>query len=582
MSSSEDADGFKADVVVVGAGLSGLVAAAEAYNAGRSVLILDQEPGTSLGGQAHWSFGGIFLVDSPEQRHLGVKDSAELALSDWMGSAAFDRAEDHWPREWAKAYVAFAAGEKRDWLHSLGVRFFPLVQWAERGGYDAQGHGNSVPRFHVVWGTGPGILQPFLTKLAAGVDAGLVRYAFRYRATALLTAPADGAGNAPTGEAGAGGTTDEGRTTGTAAVIGVSGEVLEPSDAVRGAPSSRTVVRAFTVSARAVIVTTGGIGGNHGLVRRQWPGGKAPGYLLTGVPASVDGAFQFAVAKAGGSLINTDRMWHYPEGIHNFEPVWPNHGIRILSGPSPLWLDATGKRLPVPLFPGFDSQGALRHIVDTGYTHSWFVLNRTIINKEFALSGSEQNPDLTGKDLKLLAKRALPGSIGPVQRFLDRGIDFLQAATAAQLAAKMNALTGADLIDGEALHDLIAARDLQVRSGLGKDTQLNAIREARRFATDKLMRVVPPHEMLAPEHGPLIAVRLSVLTRKSLGGIQTDLQSRVLAADGTPIAGLFAAGEAAGFGGGGVHGSRALEGTFLGGCLFSGRNAGRAAAAVIG
>ncbi|MCY0903723.1 FAD-binding dehydrogenase [Arthrobacter sp. H14-L1] len=580
MSSSEDPDGFEAEVVVIGAGLSGLVAAAEAYNAGRSVLILDQEPEASLGGQAHWSFGGIFLVDSPEQRHLGVKDTEELALSDWMGSAAFDRAEDHWPREWAKAYVAFAAGEKRDWLHSLGVRFFPLVQWAERGGYDAQGHGNTVPRFHVVWGTGPGILQPFLAKLAEGVDVGLVRYAFRYRATELLMA--DQGTGAP-GAAGAAGTagapgTPEATTNG---VVGVRGEVLEPSDAMRGAPSSRTVVGTFALSARAVIVTTGGIGGNHGLVRRQWPGGNAPGYLLAGVPASVNGEFQFAVAKAGGSLINTDRMWHYPEGIHNFEPVWPNHGIRILSGPSPLWLDATGKRLPVPLFPGFDSLGALRHIVATGYTHSWFVLNQTIINKEFALSGSEQNPDLTGKDLKLLAKRALPGSNGPVQRFLDHGIDFLQAATAAQLAAKMNALTGADLINGEALHDLIAARDLQVRSGLGKESQLNAIREARRFATDKLMRVVPPHEMLAPEHGPLIAVRLSVLTRKSLGGIQTDLQSRVLAADGTPIAGLFAAGEAAGFGGGGVHGSRALEGTFLGGCLFSGRSAGRAAAAGI-
>ncbi|MBG0740220.1 FAD-binding dehydrogenase [Paeniglutamicibacter antarcticus] len=583
MSSSENTDSFEAEVVVVGAGLSGLVAAAEAYNAGRSVLILDQEPEASLGGQAHWSFGGIFLVDSPEQRHLGVKDSAELALSDWLGSAAFDRVEDHWPREWARAYVAFAAGEKRAWLHSLGVRFFPLVQWAERGGYDAQGHCNSVPRFHVVWGTGPGILQPFLAKLAEGVDAGMVRYAFRHRATALLTA-GPGTDAAGTGAAGAAGPhalpqSVEGTTD---SVIGLSGDVLEPSDAVRGAPSSRTVVGTFTVRARAVIVTTGGIGGNHELVRRQWPGGKAPGYLLTGVPASVDGEFQFVVAKAGGSLINTDRMWHYPEGIHNFEPVWPNHGIRILSGPSPLWLDATGKRLPVPLFPGFDSQGALRHIVATGYTHSWFILNRTIINKEFALSGSEQNPDLTGKDLKLLAKRVLPGSIGPVQGFLDRGIDFLQAGTAAQLAAKMNALTGADLIDGEALHDLIAARDLQVRCGLGKDTQLNAIRSARRFATDKLMRVVPPHEMLAPEHGPLIAVRLSVLTRKSLGGIQTDLRSRVLAADGAPIAGLFAAGEAAGFGGGGVHGSRALEGTFLGGCLFSGRSAGRAAAAEVG
>ncbi|POH58618.1 FAD-binding dehydrogenase [Arthrobacter glacialis] len=546
----------QADVVVVGAGLSGLVSAAEAYNAGRTVLILDQEPEASLGGQAHWSFGGLFLVDSPEQRHLGVKDSAELAMSDWMGSAAFDRPEDLWPRRWAEAYVNFAAGEKRAWLHALGVKFFPLVQWAERGGYDAAGHGNSVPRFHVVWGTGPGIVAPFLSKLEEGVAAGRVQYAFRHRATELMF--------------------DAGTVT------GVLGEVLADSEAARGVASSREVVGGFSVQAGAVIVTTGGIGGNHAMVREQWPNGTGPGYMLTGVPASVDGEFQQAVARAGGALINTDRMWHYPEGIHNTDPVWPNHGIRILSGPSPLWLDGDGRRLPVPLFPGFDSLGTLRHLETTGHDHSWFVLNKTIIGKEFALSGSEQNPDLTGKDVKLLAKRALPGAPGPVQNFLDHGIDFLQAATAQELAAKMNALVGVDLIDPAELHETLLARDRQVDSGLGKDTQLNAIREARRFATDKLMRVVPPHPLLAPEHGPLIAVRLTTLTRKSLGGLTTDLSARVLDAAGNPIPGLYAAGEAAGFGGGGMHGYRSLEGTFLGGCLFSGRIAGRCAASDAG
>ncbi|MEO6530229.1 MAG: FAD-binding dehydrogenase, partial [Specibacter sp.] len=489
----------QADVVVVGAGLSGLVSAAEAYNAGRTVLIIDQEPEASLGGQAHWSFGGLFLVDSPEQRHLGVKDSAALAMGDWMGSAAFDRPEDLWPRRWAEAYVNFAAGEKRAWLHALGVRFFPLVQWAERGGYDAQGHGNSVPRFHVVWGTGPGLVAPFLAKLEEGVAEGRVQYAFRHRATELMF--------------------DAGTVT------GVRGEVLAASEAARGVASSREVVGDFGVSAGAVIVTTGGIGGNHAMVREQWPHGTGPGYMLTGVPASVDGYFQQAVARAGGALINTDRMWHYPEGIHNPDPVWPNHGIRILSGPSPLWLDGDGRRLPVPLFPGFDSLGTLRHLETTGHDHSWFVLNKTIIGKEFALSGSEQNPDLTDKDVKLVAKRALPGAPGPVQNFLDHGVDFLQAATAQELAGKMNALTGADLIDPQGLHETLLARDRQVDSGLGKDTQLNAIREARRFATDKLMRVVPPHPMLAPEHGPLIAVRLTTLTRKSLGGLTTDLSA---------------------------------------------------------
>jgi hypothetical protein len=554
MDSSNDEQTLRADVVVVGAGLAGLVAASEAYRSGRTVLVLDQEPAASLGGQAHWSFGGLFLVDSPEQRRLGVKDSVELALSDWQGSAAFDRPEDHWPRQWAKAYVDFAAGEKRAWLHSLGVRFFPLVQWAERGGYDAQGHGNSVPRFHVVWGTGPGLLAPFLAILARGVAEGRVTYAFRHRATTLT---ADGG-----------------------SVTGVSGSVLTESAAARGEASSRTVTGAFTAYGGAVIVTTGGIGGNHPLVRRQWP--TAPETMLCGVPASTDGEFQLAAAAGGASLINTDRMWHYPEGISNTDPVWPDHGIRILSGPSPLWLDATGRRLPFPLIPGADSLGTVRYLEGTGHGHSWFVLDKTIMDKEFALSGSEQNPDLTGRDVRLLAKRALPGSVGPVQRFLDAGIDFVSAATAGELAARMNALAGAPLIDPAALQALIHARDLQVDSGLGKDPQINAVRAARRFATDKLIRVAPLHRMLDPRHGPLIAVRLSVLTRKTLGGLETDLLSRVLAPGGAVVHGLYAAGEVAGFGGGGVHGYRALEGTFLGGCLFSGRSAGRAAAAAAG
>ncbi len=546
---------LEADVIVIGAGLSGLVAAAHAYAAGKRVAVLDQEPPASVGGQAHWSFGGLFLVNSPEQRKLGVKDSAELALRDWLASAAFDRPEDSWARLWAEAYVDFAAGEKRGWLGSLGVRIFPLVQWAERGGYGPQGHGNTVPRFHVTWGTGPGIVQPFLAIVNEGVARGRVSFHFRHRATEITT------------------TADR--------ATGVSGEILEPSGAGRGEASPRTVVGRFEATAGAIIVTTGGIGGNHAMVRRQWPDGSPPEHMLSGVPASVDGAFLAAAAAAGGRLINGDRMWHYPEGIHNHSPVWPSHGIRILPGPSSLWIDATGRQLPAPLFPGFDSLGALRHILASGYGHSWFVCNRTIALKEFALSGSEQNPDLTGKDVRLLLSRVGPGSDSPLRLFLDRGVDFLQAPTPAELAAKMNALTGSALIDPARLDCLIHDRDLQVASGLGKDPQLAAIRAARRFATDKIMRVAPPHRLSDPKHGPLLAVRLSVLTRKSLGGLQTDLRSRVLDDSGVPVPGLYAAGEAAGFGGGGIHGYRALEGTFLGGCLFSGRAAGRDAAASV-
>jgi predicted oxidoreductase len=546
---------IEADVVVIGAGLSGLVAAAQAYADGKRVAVLDQEPSASVGGQAHWSFGGLFLVNSPEQRRLGVKDSAELALSDWLASAAFDRPEDSWARRWAEAYVDFAADEKRRWLSSLGVRLFPLVQWAERGGYGPQGHGNTVPRFHVTWGTGPGVVQPFLAKVNEGVARGRISLRFRHRATEI--------------------------TTTAARVTGVGGEILEASGAERGQASPRTVVGHFEATAGAIIVTTGGIGGNHATVRKQWPDNSAPEHMLSGVPASVDGEFLAAAGAAGGRLINGDRMWHYPEGIHNHSPVWPSHGIRILPGPSSLWIDATGRQLPAPLFPGFDSLGALRHILASGHGHSWFVCNRTIALKEFALSGSEQNPDLTGKDFRLLVSRLNPGSDSPLRRFLDRGVDFLQAETAAELAAKMNELTGSALIDPAQLDSLINDRDLQVASGLGKDPQLAAIRAARRFATDKIMRVAPPHRLTDPEHGPLLAVRLSVLTRKSLGGLQTDLGSRVLDDSGVAVPGLYAAGEAAGFGGGGIHGYRALEGTFLGGCLFSGRAAGRDAAASV-
>lgn len=546
---------YETDVLVIGAGLSGLVAASMAYATGKRVAILDQEPAASSGGQAHWSFGGLFMVGTPEQRRLGVKDSAELALGDWLASAAFDRPEDAYARSWAEAYVDFAAGPMRSLLKNLGVGFFPLVQWAERGGYGPLGHGNTVPRFHVAWGTGPAVVKPFLDKVREGVAAGRISLHYRHRASSLLQ------------RAGA--------------VTGVAGEVLEPSTAVRGERSTRTVVGHFQAAAGAVVVTTGGIGGNHDAVRRQWPGGQAPDYMLSGVPASVDGEFLRVAASVRANLINGDRMWHYPEGIHNHDPVWPMHGIRILPGPSSLWLDAEGRQLPAPLFPGFDSQGALRHIAATGHSHSWFVLNRTIALKELALSGSEQNPDLTGKDVRLLLSRLKPGGDTPIERFLERGVDFVQGSSITELAARMNNLAGRELISAADLQALVSARDLQVSSGLGKDPQLAAIRAARRFATDRLMRVAPPHRLTDPEHGPLIAIRLSVVTRKSLGGLQTDLRSRVLGIDGHPVAGLYAAGEAAGFGGGGIHGYRALEGTFLGSCLLTGRVAGTEAAASV-
>ncbi|HEY1011540.1 MAG TPA: FAD-binding dehydrogenase [Herpetosiphonaceae bacterium] len=546
-----------ADVIVVGAGLAGLVAAAEIADAGRKVMVLEQEPESSLGGQAFWSFGGLFFVDSPEQRRLGIRDSRDLALQDWLGSAGFDRDEDHWPRKWAEAYVDFAAGEKYPWLRAQGLRVFPVVQWAERGGYYASGHGNSVPRFHVTWGTGPGVLEPFIRRLREAEARGLVSFRFRHRVTALIVG---------------GGT-----------VEGVTGDLLAPSDVERGAPSSRETAGEFSLRAQAVIVTSGGIGGNHDLVRRSWPRrlGPPPKRLLSGVPDYVDGRMLEVVGASGGRIINPDRMWHYAEGIQNHSPIWSSHGIRILSGPTPLWLDAHGRRLPAPLFPGFDSLGALEHITSSGYDYSWFLLNQRIIEREFALSGSEQNPDLTGRSIRMTLGRALPGAPGPVELFKKRGADFVVRDTLPDLVRAMNTLAGDQLIDADALAREVEARDRQIDNNFGKDLQVTAIRASRAYIGDKLIRVTKLHKLLDPAAGPLIAVRLWILTRKTLGGLETDLEGRVLRAGGEPFPGLYAAGEVSGFGGGGMHGYRALEGTFLGGCIFSGRAAGRAAAKAV-
>ncbi|MFE1398647.1 FAD-binding dehydrogenase [Nocardiopsis dassonvillei] len=548
----------RADVIVVGAGLAGLTAAAELADAGRSVLLLDQEPEQSLGGQAFWSFGGLFLVDSPEQRRMGIRDSAELAMQDWTGTAGFDRPEDAWPRRWAEAYVDFAAGEKRSWLHRQGIRFFPLVGWAERGGYLADGHGNSVPRFHITWGTGPGVVAPFERRVRAAAERGLVSLRFRHRVDELVVT---------------GGT-----------VTGVRGAVLAPSGVRRGEASGREAVGDFEFSAQAVIVTSGGIGANHDLVRRNWPErlGTPPEHMLSGVPEHVDGRMLAITERAGGRIVNPDRMWHYTEGIQNWDPVWVRHGIRILPGPSSLWLDATGKRLPAPYFPGFDTLGTLEHIMRSGHEYTWFVLSQRIIEKEFALSGSEQNPDLTGKDLGLVLKRVLPGAPGPVEAFKRNGADFAVAGRLPELIRRMREIAGDGVLDADTVTREVVARDREMVNTFTKDLQVTAIHGARNYRGDRLARVASPHQILDPKAGPLIAVRLHVLTRKSLGGLHTDLDARVLRADGTPLPGVYAAGEVAGFGGGGVHGYRALEGTFLGGCLFSGRTAGRAAAAALG
>jgi predicted oxidoreductase len=549
---------YHADVIVVGAGLAGLVATAEAADAGKTVLLVDQEGEQNLGGQAFWSLGGLFFVNSPEQRRLGIHDSFDFALQDWMATAGFDRPEDDWPRRWAEAYVDFASGEKRAWLHAQGIRWFPVIGWAERGAAGASGPGNSVPRFHITWGTGPGVVQPFESRVRAHERAGRVKFRFRHQVRGL--------------------------TVTNGVVHGIYGDVLEPSTVPRGESSSRRVVGEFALNAQAVIVTSGGIGGNHELVRHYWPAarlGPAPDFLLSGVPQHVDGLLQQAVHDAGARLINADRMWHYTEGIRNWNSIWPDHGIRILPGPSSLWLDPTGNRLPFPNIPGADTLGTLQYITTHKYPYTWFLLNKAIIKREFALSGSEQNPDLTGKSIRLLFQRIGKNVQAPVQAFMDKGADFVVRHTLRELVDGMNALTDEPLIHYATVQRVVKDRDAQTRNAVCKDPQLAIAHNARRILSERFFRVATPAPILDPANGPLIVVKLNILTRKSLGGLETDLDARVLHADGQPMPGLYAAGEVAGFGGGGVHGYRSLEGTFLGGCLFSGRIAGRAAARAV-
>ena len=540
-----------ADVIVVGAGLAGLVAACEA---GRTrAPRADRRPGE----RRQHRRAGVLVVRravlrrQPRTARLGIRDSHELALQDWLGTAGFDRPEDHWPRQWAHAYVDFAAGEKRSWLRERGLQTFPLVGWAERGGYDARGHGNSVPRFHITWGTGPAIVDIFARRLLGNAK---VRFAHRHRVDELIVE--DGA------------------------VVGVRGAVLEPTTAARGVASSRNTVGEFEFRAPAVIVASGGIGGNHDLVRQNWPKrmGRVPEQLLSGVPAHVDGRMIGITESAGAHVINSDRMWHYTEGITNYDPIWPAHGIRILPGPSSLWLDATGKRLPAPLYPGFDTLGTLEYIA-ADRTGLHLVRAERPHHRQGVRAvrpGAEPRPHRAQR--RDVLARVRPGAPAPVQAFVDKGVDFVSANSLRDLVSAMNAVpdvTAPGLRHRRGRGDRARPRGRQpVHQGHPGDGDPRG----RGYLGDRFSRVVAPHRLTDPKAGPLIAVKLHILTRKSLGGLETDLDSRVLKADGSVFAGLYAAGEAAGFGGGGVHGYRSLEGTFLGGCVFSGRAAGRAAA----
>jgi predicted oxidoreductase len=566
-------------VIIVGGGLAGLVTAYELIKAKQKVIIVDQENEANLGGQAFWSLGGIFCVNSADQRWQGIKDSRELALADWLNTAGFHREEDEWPRRWAHAFVDFATDGMEKYLKNLGLKFL-TVGWAERGAGSAEGHGNSVPRFHLSWGTGPEVVRIFEEPVRAA-KKGLVEFRFRHAVDEIIIE--------------------------NGVAVGVRGKVLEPCTLDRGVSSSRTSIGNFELRGRAVVIATGGIGGNVEAIKKNWPldrlGPSAPNKVVCGVPAHVDGKMVQIAEQQGASVINMDRMWHYTEGLQNWNPIWPLHGIRIIPGPSSLWLDANGNRMPGFLIPGNDTLATLRHICSTGQDYSFFVLNRSIIAREFALSGSEQNEDITSKSYYKAAYRYFTRwGTKEVQAFLKNGEDFVQADNLPELVEGMNRLAAernGPKLSLEAVQRQIEARDAQVDNVYTKDAQVMMIKNTRGTRGDAL-RVTPPHKLLDKSAGPLIAVRLNILTRKSLGGLQTNLDSQVLRPDGTVFTGLYAAGEAAGFGGGGVHGysvsafshsicrlrghtltfyaSQSLEGTFLGGCIFTGRAAGRALA----
>jgi predicted oxidoreductase len=447
-----------ADAIVVGRGLAGLVATSELVAAGRKVLLLDQEPEASLGGQAFWSFGGLFFVDSVEQRLMGVKDSHDLAWQDWLGTAGFDRGiddpagQDYWAYKWAKAYVEFAAGEKRSWLAGLGMQWFPMVGWAERGGGLADGHGNSVPRFHVTWGTGPAVMEPFEKKVRAGVAAGKVVFKFRHRV-------------------------DEVVSTG-GAVTGVRGAVLR-----RAAPPG-----AHRVPVRWSAILNCTPRGDRDLRRHRRQPRPDPAELA-GPARHRPEVHGHRRARARGRPDARDhRAGRRPDRQ-------PRPDVALHRGPAQLRTDLARPRHPDPArpvldvvrrhrqtlhgpgLPGYDTLHTLGSITKTGYDYSWFVTTQKIVDKEFALSGSEQNPDLTNKNIWLLLSRIWQ-TPEPIEKFMKYGEDFVVASTLPELVAGMNRLTGTSLIDLTDLKRQIDARDREMDNTYSKDAQVMGIRNA--------------------------------------------------------------------------------------------------------
>jgi predicted oxidoreductase len=550
------------DVIIVGAGLAGLVSTLELLRSGHTVLLLDRCRPQELGGLAREAFGGMFMVDSPEQRRSRIPDNERLALGDWLRIADFDPG-DVWPRRWAEQYVTRARDDVGGWLREIGVRFFPVVNWAERGNF---GDGNSVPRFHLTWGTGKALVQAVWGAIESHPRRSALDLRLRSRVTGLIVESDRVVGCNVSRES-------DKRSTAT-----------ETEDSL-ARPGSDYEARA----AMAVVIAAGGIGGNLDMVRREWPTtelGSPPEKLLMGSHYYADGALHEEVRRLGGNVTHLSRMWNYADAVRHPKPQREHHGLKLIPPRSGLMLSPDGVRYgPVPVMPTFDAYAALERMCKDERKYSWLICNFKIAKRELDVSGSQHNPHLRERRLVPFLLGVLLGKPGLLQHFLDGSPDFVSAPTLGELATRMNEVTGEGAIDPRVLEREIGRYDETIARGKGlfNDDQLRRIAQLRNWRGDRLrtarfQRIVDPGAM------PLIAIRLQVMARKSLGGIQTDLGCRVLrehpeghsqgghgGQGGEAIAGLYAVGEAAGFGGGGVHGKRSLEGTFLGGCVFTGR-----------
>lgn len=524
---------YQSEVVIVGGGIAGITTAIELLNFDKKVLIIDRDTEDNFGGLAKESFGGMFFVDTPQQRRSGIKDSPEQAFIDWCSVANF-KEEDKLPKQWAKSYVYNSTPKVYDWLKQQGIKFFPVVHWVERGLFKP---GNTVPRFHMVWGTGSELTNVLIKKLFDHPKAAShLNIIYEHKVEELLT---------------------EGSK-----IIGVSG--------VNESRKSK-----FKAVGEYTVIAAGGMGGNIKKVRENWykPWGEPPEVILNGAHKYALGDLHDAVIRNNGAVTHLDKNWPYAAGVNHPRPQREGHGLSLVPPKSALWLDYTGKRFgPIPLITAYDTRFTVEEICKQKKKYSWQILNIKIANKEFAISGSESNKAMRDKSWIGFIKILLFGNKELVNDMIDNCIDFVTADTIEELVTKMNTLTGAGDVELAKVKAAVGNYDAQIDRGQNfhNDDQLRRIAHTRQYRGDKV-RTCKFQKIVDPKAGKLIAIREHILSRKTLGGIKTDLDCKVMDLDNQPMNGLYAVGEVAGFGGGGMHGLGSLEGTFLGGCVLTGR-----------